>query len=730
MNRAPPLPEPPFGRRGWPWYSPDQPPADAAGGPLVTIVTPSFNQGEYIEACLRSVLLQDYPHLEYLVIDGGSQDNTLAVLERYAPWLSGWVSEPDDGQAAAINKGMARSSGSILGWLNADDLYEPGAISAAVAALEANPEAALLFGNAVEIGADGGRLGQTRQRPAVTRQTLLTQGTLPQPATLFRRVAWLAAGGLDERLHYCLDWELWLRLLAAGPALWLDQALAQIRVHAAAKTGSADRRFLDELAEVIRRHGGDGLPADALALVAWLRHEKAHAACDSGEWATGQAALAGAIELAEPLGRPATLGRLMADWAWQTAPGLAGDDRRPLSFLAHLGAALPANASDPAQARRQAESLLAERLADRSRARGQAGAALGHLARGWRRGRRLPTRAEVQATLALLARRRRPAAGALAVARRAEQRLLAWLEPLARGPAGLATLGVSENEFAPACAWLYTLAERRRPAEWPATSRDQWRDYLLAQRHPAAGCFGPLPADDLDAPLWRTTWLAWTCLRALAPAAAPPLPRLAELMSEPGQGRLFAALGRAPAGQAVTLVASLGHLLLAQPADSAPGAAALAWRLIDWLDCQQSSATGWWRLDPATGRQGALADGALLGPLYLAGGRPVAYFQRLLATALALQRPDGHFGPAATAGLADLAAAWALAQAERQPGERYPEARLARLYLARAILARQREDGDFGPPAESEELAQGWYWGQALRWLIAAEPAPDGAPLP
>src|SRR5688572_3449685 len=126
----------------------------AGGRPLVSIVTPSLNQGRFIEDTVKSVLGQDYSPIEYLVVDGGSTDGTLAVLRRYDGALR-LISEPDSGQAAAINKGLRATSGEILGWLNSDDVYEPSAVSAAVAYLREHPETAMVYGDASHIDAAG-----------------------------------------------------------------------------------------------------------------------------------------------------------------------------------------------------------------------------------------------------------------------------------------------------------------------------------------------------------------------------------------------------------------------------------------------------------------------------------------------------------------------------------------------------------------------------------------------
>ncbi|HUH98543.1 MAG TPA: glycosyltransferase family 2 protein [Anaerolineales bacterium] len=165
--------------------------------PLVSIVTPSFNQARYLEATIRSVLSQDYPRLEYIIVDGGSTDGSVDVIRRYAPKLAWWVSEKDHGQTDAINKGFAHAKGEVLAWLNSDDTYEPNAIAPAVRLLQKHPEAGLVYGNANYINEDGRVIG--RFPAAQTDLVRLRRGYvhIPQQAAFFRADLWRAVGPLD-----------------------------------------------------------------------------------------------------------------------------------------------------------------------------------------------------------------------------------------------------------------------------------------------------------------------------------------------------------------------------------------------------------------------------------------------------------------------------------------------------------------------------------------------------
>jgi glycosyltransferase involved in cell wall biosynthesis len=229
--------------------------------PRVSLVTPCYNGMPWLRAAIDSVLGQDYPNLEYLVMDGGSTDGTVDLLKAYGEQLT-WVSAPDDGQADAIARGFERTTGAILGWLNADDALKPGAIRAAVEALQAHPAVGLVYGQADFIDAEGRIIGPCTVVEPYSRQRLLHYGDyIIQPAAFFNRRAYTAAGGLDRSLHWAMDWDLWLRLARHHEVLYLDRNLASYRWLGSNKTAAGGFERLKEVEAVARRHGCHGLPA-------------------------------------------------------------------------------------------------------------------------------------------------------------------------------------------------------------------------------------------------------------------------------------------------------------------------------------------------------------------------------------------------------------------------------------------------------------------------------------
>lgn len=219
--------------------------------PPVTIVTPSFNQGLFIEHTIQSVLSQDYPDIEYLVIDGGSTDETLQVLRRYEDRLS-WTSEPDRGQSHALNKGFQRAKGEILAWLNSDDVYLPGAITDSVTFLQEHPDVDLVYGDIQFIDEHGNILAEEIRSRPFSLTTLLTQfGSIQQQSAFFRRRLLEKIGGINENLHYVMDTELWIRIALHGKGHYYPGVRAQSRVHSAAKSMAFQPRFWAEHRQVL-----------------------------------------------------------------------------------------------------------------------------------------------------------------------------------------------------------------------------------------------------------------------------------------------------------------------------------------------------------------------------------------------------------------------------------------------------------------------------------------------
>jgi glycosyltransferase involved in cell wall biosynthesis len=245
------LPPPPGGKTGWPWTeeTPQLPELmnDGREWPGISIVTPSFNQARFIEEAIRSVLLQGYSNLEYIVIDGGSKDESVDVIRRYEPWLSYWVSEKDRGQTHALNKGLARATGVVQAYLNSDDVYLPGAFST-VAALT-NPERdQLLFGDVCLIEGSDWKTMRRLRKGHITREDMIFGGTpLSQPASFWTKPLADRVGLFDETLDYAMDYDMMLRMLAArAKRVYLDQVIAVERRHELQKSANKDLLYQEK----------------------------------------------------------------------------------------------------------------------------------------------------------------------------------------------------------------------------------------------------------------------------------------------------------------------------------------------------------------------------------------------------------------------------------------------------------------------------------------------------
>ncbi len=209
---------------------------------LVSIVTPSYNQAPYLEQTIRSVLDQDYPSLEYIVVDGASTDGSVEIIKKYSDQLAWWVSEKDRGQGEAINKGLARAKGEILAWLNSDDYYLPDAVSSAVKIFEQNPDVVLVYGDMLAVDQNG-ETTNVLKYGQYSLEDLLCFQIIGQPAVFFRRAVLENAGGLDTSFHFMLDHHLWIRMAQQGKILHVPQVWAAARYHPLAKNRSKPVEF-------------------------------------------------------------------------------------------------------------------------------------------------------------------------------------------------------------------------------------------------------------------------------------------------------------------------------------------------------------------------------------------------------------------------------------------------------------------------------------------------------
>ncbi len=246
-----------------PWMSPTDPGEPErlrSGHPKVSIITPSYNQGQYLEHTIRSVLDQQYPNLEYIIIDGGSTDHSVDIIRKYEDQLAYWVSEHDQGQAEALNKGFRHATGNIIAWLNSDDFYYPGAIAAAVATFALHPELGLVYGRGMRVDAAGQPLVEFESTRAFDLEMLIHGiDYILQPATFMRRQALHRVGPLNTSMHYALDWDLWIRLGQQFPVAMIDEVLAASREYEATKTQSGGFRRTEEIRRIVQHYTGQEL---------------------------------------------------------------------------------------------------------------------------------------------------------------------------------------------------------------------------------------------------------------------------------------------------------------------------------------------------------------------------------------------------------------------------------------------------------------------------------------
>lgn len=246
------LPAAPEGKNGWPWTAeservPDRMP-DGSSWPGISIVTPSYNQGRFIEEAIRSVLLQGYPDLEYIIIDGGSTDHTVEIIKKYEPWLAYWVSEPDRGQSHAINKGLLKSTGILFNWHNSDDVLTIGCFPVVAKGMVEYPDAGYVHGRRIYIDIDGqvnGKKKSSTRRISYRPELSTAVSTLQsgyQPGCLMDRDLVVKAGMLDENIHYVMDVDLLLRIALIKPPIFIDLPLSYIRIYPEIKSLEFNRQ--------------------------------------------------------------------------------------------------------------------------------------------------------------------------------------------------------------------------------------------------------------------------------------------------------------------------------------------------------------------------------------------------------------------------------------------------------------------------------------------------------
>lgn len=257
----PPLSSP--GRAGWPWNeSIKQLPENRFNGhhmPKISIITPSYQQAQFLEECIRSVILQNYPNLEYIIIDGESTDNSVDIIKRYEQFIKYWVSEPDKGQAHAINKGFRLATGQIIGWLNSDDLYAPCAFLKAVDVFSKHNEIDFIFSHCIRINEKDLIVSMKESKDPTIFNVLNYPNFIPQPTVFFRDTIFKETGYLNEKYFLAMDIDYWRRISKNHKMLLVNDVFAYFRLHENSKTSRYLKDFKKESLRSFLECGGSRL---------------------------------------------------------------------------------------------------------------------------------------------------------------------------------------------------------------------------------------------------------------------------------------------------------------------------------------------------------------------------------------------------------------------------------------------------------------------------------------
>lgn len=254
------LPSANIEQKGWPWIVPEPNKFHRYSTreelPRISVITPSFNQGNFLEETIRSVLLQDYPNLEFFIMDGGSSDNSLEIIKKYSDWVSGWVSEPDNGQASALNHGFKKCSGDILCWINSDDYFLPDAFWNIAFTYKKHADKIIL--GDVELFSEDRRFNQILQQRDVTYKNMVenwrTELRWAQPGLFIPKKLFMQTGELNSNLRYVFDREYLCRLLLHADVFYLHQPVARFRMHSSSKTVAEAPLWYDEQVLVTRQY--------------------------------------------------------------------------------------------------------------------------------------------------------------------------------------------------------------------------------------------------------------------------------------------------------------------------------------------------------------------------------------------------------------------------------------------------------------------------------------------